>query len=186
MGFWVWKGIPCWSCKIFSMHSTNVQIMNWKHDGWIWWGSSYVGSVPRILKSQVTHLTTSNWSRWKIMMHQVRLWVNWCIFLHQVRVCAAAVGSREKKHSALDQAVGQLEDLHVPGQAVGQLNDILFPVKLWKSWYTLSVPGQVVGQLKDGSVLGQLVGELRVIFLCQFRLQSSRRIVLSQVRLRNS
>ena len=115
------------------------------------------------------------------MMHQARLWVNWCIFLHQVRVC----GSR-KKHSALDQAVGKLEDLHVPGQAVGQLNDVLFPVKLWESWHTLSVPGQVVGQVRDGSVLGQLVGELGMIFLCQFRLRSSRRIVLSQVRLRNS
>ena len=91
-----------------------------------------------------------------------------------------------KDYDASGQAVGQLEDLHVPGQAVGQLNDVLFPVKLWKSWYTISVPGQVVGQLKDGSVLGQLVGELRVIFLCQFRLRSSRMTVLSQVRLRNS
>ena len=107
------------------------------------------------------------------MMHQARLWINWCIFLHEVRVC----GSR-KKHSALDQAV--------PGQSVGQLNDVLFHVKLWESWYTLSVPGQVVGQLKGGSVLGQLVGELRMIFLCQFRLRSSRRIVLSRVRPRNS
>ena len=92
-----------------------------------------------------------------IMMHQARLWVNWCIFLHQVRVC-----SSRKKHSAFDQAVAQLEDLQVPGQAVGQLNDVLFPVKLWESWYTLSVPGEVVGQLKDGSILGQLVGELRM------------------------
>ena len=83
---------------------------------------------------------------------------------------ASGQGLRQsgKKLCALDQAVGQLEDLHVPGQAVGQLNDVLFPVKLWKSWYTLSVPSRVVGQPKDGSVLGQLVGELRVIFLCQF------------------
>ena len=92
----------------------------------------------------------------------------------------------EKKHSALYQAVGKLEEFHVPGQAVGHLNDVLFPVKLWESWYTLSVPGQVVGQLKDGSVLGQLVGEFRMIFLCQCRLRNSRRIVLSEVRLRNS
>ena len=75
--------------------------------------------------------------------------------------------------------MGQLEDLHVPGQAVGQLNDVLFPVKMWERWYTISVPGQVVGQLKDGSVLGQLVGELRMIFLCHFRLRSSRLFCLS-------
>ena len=77
---------------------------------------------------------------------------------------------QSKDHSALDQAVGQLEDIPVPGRAVGLLNDVLFPVKLWESWYNLHVPCQVVGQLKDGSVLSQLVGELRMIFLCQFRL----------------
>ena len=43
---------------------------------------------------------------------------------------ASGQGLRQsgKKLCALDQAVGQLEDLHVPGQAVGQLNDVLFPV----------------------------------------------------------
>ena len=121
--------------------------MNWEHNGCIWWGLSSVGSVPGIFKSSVTHSTTSNWSSWKIMMHQVRLWVNWWIF-HQVRVFR-----QSKDHSALDQAVGQMEDLPVSGQAVGQL--------------------------KEGSVLGQLVGELRIIFLCQLRLWSSQRIVLS-------
>ena len=114
--FWAWKGhqLPCWSCQIFSMHSTNVQIMNWKHDGWIWLGLSCVGSVPGKFKSPVIHLTTSNWSGWKIIMHQVRLWVSWWIYLHQVRVWGS-----QRIILLLIRRWGQLEDLAVPGQAVG-------------------------------------------------------------------
>ena len=144
------KGIPCWSCKIFSMHSTNVQIMNWKHDSWIWWGSSCVGSVPRILKSPVTHLTTSNWSRWKIMMHQVRLWVNWCIFLHQVRVC----GSRGKKTLCFRSGGGTAGGSSCSRSGCGSAE-----------W--CSVPCKAVS------------GRVGILFLCQVRLWASLRMVLS-------
>ena len=61
-------------------------------------------------------------------------------------------------YSCCRSGCGSAEWCYVPCKAVGELV------------CTLSVPGQVVGQLKDGSVLGQLVGELRMIFLCQFRL----------------
>ena len=72
--------------------------------------------------------------------------------------------------SNFERCYGPMNYYHTMGQAVIQMENLPASVQ----------PG---GRLEDGSVSGQVVGKLGIIFLCQVRLLASWRIILLQVRL---